>query len=291
MKKIQHVELGGTLFVSATHKDLATIVSGEKYPTLKSVVVDSEDSISEKELQKAIESIKEMLNSFTKGTILVFLRPRNIRVLEQFLSFENIDTIDGFVLPKFSLTNADEYLELLTDTPHLIMPSIEEKELFEQDKLIQLKEKLLSHKHKILLIRFGLEDMLRQLKMKRRCEDSIFDLSATNAILGNFIAIFKSAGFEISGGVYPCFKDICGFTKDVQRDLREGLFSKTIIHPSQIDIINELYKVEKVEFEEALEICKSDEAIFSQNSKMAEKLTMTPYSQHIINRAEVYGLK
>ena len=290
MKKIDSIELGGTLFIPATHKDLLQVVSGEKYPHLKSVLVDSEDSICDSELSQAIESIKKMLKTLQKSAVLVFLRPRNIEILQLFLTFDGIEKIDAFILPKFSLSNADSYLNILEDSQHLIMPSIEGSELFEQSKLIDLKIKLLPYQHKILLIRFGLEDMLRQLKMKRKCEDSIFDFSVTNSVLGNFIAIFKSADFEISGGVYPCFKDADGFIKDVQRDLKEGLFSKTIIHPNQIEIINELYKVTQDEFEKALELIESKTALFNQNDIMAEKTTMTPSSKTIVKRAEVYGL-
>jgi len=288
---IDPLELGATLFVPALHKNLLHVVNGEKYKDLRSVVVDTEDAIAEDSLDLAIQAIKNMLHTFEKSSLLVFLRPRNTEVLKLFLSLENINKIDGFILPKFSLANADTYLKLLKDSLHVVMPSIEGKELFEQEKLIQLREKLLPFKEQIILIRFGLEDMLRQLKMKRKCTESIFDFSVTNAVLGNFIAVFKSAGFEISGGVYPCFKDEEGFIKDVQRDLKEGLVSKTIIHPSQIELINKVYKVEEKEFQEALEICNSSKAIFSQNSKMAETTTMTPYAQSLIKRAELYSLK
>lgn len=64
---------------------------------------------------------------------------------------------------------------------------------------------MLKNRKKILLVRFGLEDMLKQLKMKRSCEDSVFDFSAIFYVLGSFIATFKSIGFRVSGGVYPCF--------------------------------------------------------------------------------------
>ncbi len=290
MKNPSFYELGGTLFVPATHKDLILVVEGKKYPSLKSVLVDTEDSISENELPHAMSCIKDMLRDFSKANLLVFLRPRNIEVLKELLACGGIEKIDGFILPKFSLENADEYLELLQNYPHAMMPSIEGKELFEPSKLLELRDKLLPYKSKIILIRFGLEDMLRQLSMRRGCEDSIFDFSVTNTVLGNFLAIFKSAGFGISGGVYPCFKDENGFKKDVRRDLKEGLFSKTIIHPNQIDIINELCKVTKKEYDEALEILDSPDAIFNQNDKMAEITTMNPHAKSIVKRFEVYGL-
>lgn len=287
----KHIELGATLFIPATHKSLDSVVCGKKYPTLRSVVVDTEDSINQQQLPHAMKCIENMLNNFKKSSVLVFLRPRSVEVLKKFLAYGNIDKIDGFVLPKFSLDNFDDYISLFQNTKFLIMPSIEGLELFEQVKLIELRDKLLPYKSKIILIRFGLEDMLKKLKMRRECEDTIFDFSATNVVLGNFIAIFKSAGFEISGGVYPCFKDSKGFTKDVKRDLKEGLISKTIIHPNQIDIINELYKVDKKEFDEATQLVNSPHAVFKQNEKMAETTTMNPHAKSIIKRAEIYGLK
>ena len=285
------LELAGTLFVPATHKDLKIIVSGVKYPNLKSVLIDTEDSISNELLDLAIESIKDLLETYVKSTLLVFIRPRNIKILEEILLFKNIEKIDGFILPKFSLCNADDYLQTLRDSKYIIMPSIEGEELFDSAKLIELKNKLLTHKDKISLVRFGLEDMLRQLKMRRTCEDSIFDISVTSSVIGNFIAIFKSSGFDVSGGVYPCFNDSQGFKKDLLRDLKEGLISKTIIHPNQIDIINELYKVEQKDYDEALEICNFGDAVFNQTGKMAETTTMLTYSQEIIKRAKLYGIK
>jgi len=286
-----YIKLGGTLFIPATHKDLDAVVSGKKYNNLKSVLIDTEDSIADVDLEISLLRIKNLLQNFTKTDLITLLRPRNIKVLEELLTYKNIDKVDGFILPKFSLINADLYLKALQNSKYLIMPSIEGSELFESSKLFKLREKLLLHKEKVLLIRFGLEDMLRQLKMKRSCEKSIFDYAVGSTILGNFIGIFKSAGFEISGGVYPCFKDKEGFIQDVLRDLKEGLFSKTIIHPSQINVINELYKVTTKEYNQALCIAKMDSEVQSFDNAMLEKKTMTPFAREILQRADIYGIK
>lgn len=290
MNKINYIELGATLFVPALHKDLNSIVIDKKYPELKSVLIDTEDGISDDDLEPAFEAIKNLLSLYEKESLLVFIRPRNIQTLSKILNFENIENIDGFILPKFSLENAQSYFDLLKGKDFSLMPSIEGEELFNQNSLYELRNIIVQNREKIILLRFGLEDMLRQLTMKRSCDETLFDLSTCSYILGAFIATFKSAGFAISGGVYPCFKNEEGFVKDVQRDLKEGLFSKTIIHPNQIKITNELYRVTKEEFEEALEICRNDVGMFNQNEKMAEVLTMKPYSQEIVLRADTYGV-
>jgi len=290
MNKLSYIQLGATLFVPATHKNLSVIVSKEKYPELKSVVIDTEDGIKTSELDEALQRIKKILKVYKKTELLVFIRVRDESVLERLLRVPFIDKIEGFLLPKVSLLNVDKYLKLLQDRDFYIMPSIEGEELFNHSKLNQLRDKLLTNKEKIVLVRFGLEDMLRQLCMKRQKGRTAFDTSVTSSVIGNFIATFKSAGFGVSGGVYPYFNDELGFIEDVKRDLQEGLFTKTIIHPSQITIINELYKVTQQEYTEALEISQEEDGVFAQNGKMAEVKTMSPYAKEILLRAEVYGI-
>jgi len=291
MKTLNYIQLGATFFVPATHKNLKDIINIKKYPQLKSIVIDTEDGINNTELTKALQIIQTLLINFTPNNLLIFIRPRNPSTLKALLSFKNISTIDGFVLPKFSLKNANEYLRLVKNKPYYIMPSIEDSDLFDSSKLIELKNLLQESQTNVMLVRFGLEDMLRQLTLTRKCSQSLFDLCATSSVIGQFIGIFKSAGFAISGGVYPCFKDNIGFEKDALRDLQEGLFSKTVIHPNQIQPLHELYKVSKQEYNDALEIIQSKKAVFNQHGKMAETSTQTIYSQYIIKRAEIYGLK
>lgn len=291
MTKIDFIKLGGTLFVPASHQKLGDIVTRKVFKNLKSLVIDFEDGLRASALDESMVSLGENLLTLTEDKPYIFLRARDEKHLEELLKLKDIVKIDGFVLAKFSLKNAQNYLSVLENRDFVIMPSIEGKELFNQGDLLKLRDILLTHKEKIVLVRFGLEDMLRQLSMKRSCENSIFDFCAPNSVLGTFIAIFKSSGFAISGGVYPCFKDEDGFKKDVKRDLKEGLFSKTIIHPNQIEIINELYKVTREEFEEASAICQSKDVVFNLNDEMAEKITMNPHSEIILKRAKNYGIQ
>ncbi|MBN2815199.1 MAG: HpcH/HpaI aldolase/citrate lyase family protein [Campylobacterales bacterium] len=291
MQCLDAIDLGGTLFVPATHTSLEAILLENKYPDLKSVLIDTEDGLSQTEIEQALQKVQLLLSKLAEPTLYIFLRPTNPEILQQILSFNGIEKVHGFILPKFSLLNASEYLGLLKSTSHFFMPSIEGEELFNPVKLLELRDVLIKEKKRVPLVRFGLEDMLLALGMRRKCEESLFDVSATNFVLGSFIATFKSAGFSVSGGVYPCFKDSEGFNKDVSRDLKEGLFSKTIIHPIQITLTNELYKVTKEELIEAELIVNSKEAVFSLNEKMAETSTMAKHSRFILKRAQVYGIK
>ena len=283
-------DVGASLFVPADHKNLPKILLAQRYTQLQSVVIDFEDGLEESSLEGSFQHLKSLLATITHATPFVFLRPRNSEMLKKMLQLPNIEKCDGFVLPKFSLENALSYTQPLCDTPFMWMPSIEGEELFEPQKLQHLKNILLPYKKQIVCIRFGLEDMLKRLSMKRSCQKSVFDYAVTQSVLGNFLAVFKSEGFMVSGGVFPCFLDDDGFVCDVQRDLDEGLFGKTIIHPRQISLANELYKVDEKSYQEALEMVQSTRKVFNQNGSMAESITMRPYAKTILRRYEVYGV-
>lgn len=290
MREISYLALGGTLFMPATHKNLLSVVIEGRYEGLRSVVVDTEDALRSDALEGGCRRIEELLQLYTQKSFLLFLRPRNPEVLARFLEMPGVEKVDGFVLPKFSLSNAREYFSLLEKTQHHFMPSIEGEELFNPQKLIALKELLLAYKERIVAVRFGLEDMSRLLGIRKSCQESIFDFAAPNAALGNFIGIFKSAGFGVSGGVYGCYEDDEGFVQDLKRDLKEGLFSKTIIHPKQIALTNELYKVTKCELKEALSVLNAKEVLFGLDGKMGEKSTMSAHALFIRKRSEIYGV-
>jgi len=291
MKELFYVELGATLFVPANHKNLLPLIRGEKYPYIKSLVIDFEDGLDVELMQHAEQKLHDALLSISEYSPFIFIRPKHAEHLKHIVKMKDIEKITGFILPKFSLKNADTYLNLLDQKPFVFMPSIEGEELFDIQKLVELKEKLLTNKHNIVLVRFGLEDMLKSLYMRRKCKESVFDFSVTSCVLGNFMATFKGAGFGVSGGVYPCFLDDEGFCADVERDLKEGLFSKTVIHPKQALLTNELYKVDEQEYQEAKEILLSKKAVFNQNGKMAERATMINFAKIIAKRAEIYGIK
>lgn len=288
---IEYTQLGATLFVPASFPSLDAIVNEQKYPELKSLVIDFEDGLATSRFAEAMQNIEEVLKDIDGDSPLVFLRAKNVEHLESLLELESISKVHGFILAKFSLETADRYLASLQSSDFLVMPSIEGKELFNHEELHRLKEKILAYKQRVIVVRIGIEDMLRQLGMRRKKGESVFEFAATAHVIGNFIATFKSTGFAISGGVYPFFQDEEGFRDDVKRDLKEGLFSKTIIHPSQIETAHECYRVSSEELAKAeATLLREEEAVFAYKGSMVEVATMTPYAKEILQRATLYGL-
>lgn len=296
MKTIDALELGGTLFVPALHKHLEAIARGEKFPTLRSVVIDLEDGLNEESLDKGMYRIEALLKRLQPAKLLRFIRPRNVEVLQELLTFGDIDQIDGFVLPKFTLDNADSYFQTLfplSSSPFAshVMPSIEGKELFDTDALKEMRSMFLPYREQIPLIRFGAEDLLRQLGIRRDCSVSLYDMAASSQVIANMLVTFKPYGFEIAAPVFGCYRDHEAFKGEVLRDMQEGLISKTIIHPDQIEPINRLYRVTKSEHESAQKILDSKESVFALDGEMAEKPTQLPWAEKILQRAKLYGLR
>jgi len=285
---IDAVALGGTLFVPAVHRHLEAVAKGEKFPTLRSVVFDTEDGITEGELEAGVEAIARLLETIGEAGPLRFIRPRDPETLARLLTLPGIEKIDGFVLPKFGLDNAAAYLDLLDE--QLFMPSVEGAELFDVAKLIRLRDILLPYSKRIIVVRFGAEDMMRQLGLRRECGTMLYDLCAPAQVIANLLASFKPCGFDISAPVYRCYNDAEGFEAEVRRDLAEGLIGKTIIHPDQIAPIERLYRVNEAEFNEAQAVLYSEKAVFSQSGVMAEVPTQRAWAQQLYARGRRYGV-
>lgn len=288
---IHPAELGGTLFVPATHPSLMAVASGAKYPNLRSMVIDLEDGIDPDRRTEALEAVRTLLPALNSSGPLRFLRPASPPMLLSLLTVKGIKNINGFVLPKFGLENADAWLAPLRSNAFAFMPSVEGGELFLPPELRELADMLKPHRDRIPTVRFGLEDLLRQLGISRDCATPIYDLIAPEQVIGNMIATFKPRGFNVSGGVYKCFLNTEGFKAEVQEDLKQGLLGKTIIHPSQIDIIEEAYKVTLAEEEQADSIVGSTSNVTAVHGIMLEKTTQLPWAETILKRAALYGVR
>ena len=286
-RSIDALELGGTLFVPASHKNLEAVLSGEKYPELRSIVIDFEDGLANTDRQQALHRLENILENLQEVKLLRFIRPQNPQMLKEFLQRKNIEKIDGFILPKFGLENAGEYLSIIQDRN--FMPSIEGKELFDIQQLQKLREILLPHKNQITCIRFGAQDMLRQLGLKQ--SGSIYQMLAPAQVITNLITTFKPAGFDISAPVYPDFSDKKGFQKEVAYELKNGLVSKTIIHPCQIESISTIYKVSTQELKEAKETLSQHDGVLNIDGKMGEVSTQSAWAHTILTRYNTYGIK
>ena len=289
MKKISAYQLGGTLFVPATHKYLDAIVEGKKFTDLYSMVIDCEDGIEENSLDEVLEKIKKLLPQLTPSKLLRFIRPANVKVLQQILEFEGSAKIDGFVLPKFD-EDYEAYLQVVEKHDFNFMPSIEGKALFDVSELQKLRHELLPYKEKIICVRFGAEDMLKQLSIQRVEGKSLSEMLVPSMVMANLLSTFKPFGFELSAPVFKYFKDEQGFKDEVRYELENGFVSKTIIHPNQSLWLKEIYKVDDKELQKAEAILKTL-SVANFEGEMLEGKTQKEWAENILLRNKIYNFK
>jgi citrate lyase beta subunit len=293
-REFSYLELGATLYTPSINKHILLIANGEKFSYLKSVVFCLEDAIKESDLEEAFLNLQNMLDNYKRSNIKVFVRPRNSENFKKLLKLKAIEKIDGFAFAKFGSENMKEYFNILEtqESKYHIMPVIESTDMFDSDRLKQIRDFLLTkNKHHILTLRIGGEDMFKALGLKKRCEDSIHDFHISSKVFADIFSIFKPYGFNITAPVYNCLENKELFIKEVSRDIKEGFFGKTVIHPDQAKFVNDIYTVSNDEYEEAKAILDStNAAIFRFENRMCEPLAHNIWARNILERSRIYGI-
>ena len=296
MRYINYYELGSTLYIPIIHQNLDSILTRKKYSFLKSIVICLEDSINLNELSNGMKKLKAHFNKHNKSkmSLKIFIRPRNIDNLKDILLFKNISFIDGFAIPKFDTNNMIElFIHVFNKYKNFyIMPILETKDVFLPNKLIIILNELKKIKNRILVVRIGGEDILNLLNMIRNCDRTIYDIPSLSLVITNILNIFIPMNFHISSPVYSCFSEnINILEEEVKKDIENQIFNKTAIHPKQVLIIQNLYKITEEELNISNLILNSKNAVFNYKNRMFEKKTHSNLANIIQLRYKFYGLK
>lgn len=320
-KKYLSLALGANLYMPALKKEILDIILRKKYKHLTSMTICLEDSIPEEKVEEAEENLVKTLNTFleyiNKGKCnekelpLIFIRVRSVEQFKKLANKRNIfHSLTGVVFPKFDSSNGQEYLNILKeinmDMPHRLyaMPILESKNIAYKEtrleELLNIKKLLDANKDYILNIRIGGTDLQGLYSIRRQIENSIYDIGVIKDCIEDIINVFSRAEDEyiISGPVWEYFdsnekKAIDGLVKEIELDKVNSIIGKTVIHPSQISVVNALYVVTKEEYEDAKAIAESSEkGVYksSYNNKMNEISPHLNWANKILKRAYVYGV-
>ena len=344
-KKILQYSLGATLYMPST-KDIAKKIINKDIDGLTTIAMCFEDAIREEELQQGEENVLNIINSInnelknnklTQNDIpLIFLRVRNPHQFREFakkLNNKSYDVITGFIFPKFNTKNALEYLEILNkindesvDNFIYGMPIIEDEESLyletRMSSLIELRNIIDENKDYILNIRVGATDFSSKFGIRRRVDNSIYDIRVISNCLSDIVNIFgREGGYVISAPVWEFFsnqrvlkptlrktpfynRDIedirdtildraeDGLIKEVLLDKVNGFIGKTVIHPSHIKIVNAFQCVTKEEYKDAMMILDNvgGGVIKGVNGKMNEVNPHLLWAEKIKLKSMVYGV-
>src|SRR3546814_19411512 len=108
------------------------------------MVVCLEDAIRDDQVPQAVEGLSSLLMELAgkPSDLMIYVRPRNPRMLTQLLQLPNIDRVTGFVLPKVTTKTLPVWLNALMQSAHRIMPTIEGAEEFDRSDIWRLCEQL-----------------------------------------------------------------------------------------------------------------------------------------------------
>lgn len=294
MKLLNHaIELGATLYIPATHEQLWEVTEGLKFPALKSVVVCLEDAVLEKDIQTAMVNLKHLLQQRQELPNLaapaVFVRPRHIEMAQHIFAWELNHSFSGMVLPKFNLQQLHRWMEVLPAHLHY-MPTLESKEIFDQGHNVELLAALKYNFHKTLCLRIGGNDLLSCLNLRRPKNVTLYE-TPIGALIAQLSGLFIPEGFQLSSPVCEHFEHPHLLRDELRHDMNNGIYTKTAIHPSQIELIHHALQVSSEEFYDAQQILSHDaQSVFKSQGSMLEPATHKNWAEMIMLRYKTFGL-
>jgi citrate lyase beta subunit len=327
--------LGALLYMPGTRNQIADEIVSNKHRSLVSMVVCLEDAIGDNQVEEAENTLVAQINQISlvvnNGKVqesdipLIFVRvrePEQIKRITNLLG-ENCSYLTGFVFPKFSVSNAEEYFQTLVECNKRLgmklygMPILESPEIIYKETrigaLVEIRRILEKYRDLVLNVRIGATDFSSLFGLRRSYNVTIYDISVIRDCIVDIVNILgrRESGYVISGPVWEYFnsqKQVGkvfpkynqpdyeeGLIREVLLDKENGLFGKTIIHPSHLKVVQSLYVVSYEEYMDAktimannngnLGVIKSD-----YENKMNEIKPHLSWAKKILTRAQIYGV-
>jgi citrate lyase beta subunit len=293
---IDPLSLGATLYIPAIRDDLVAAILHRRHVDLRSVVICLEDSVDAEDLPIAmlkLEGFLQRLGEMPRDEVrpLIFVRPRNRDMLVNILSLRRIDRVDGFVIPKATAQSLPDYLSALAFDHHMLMPTLETREVFDPSEMRRLREQLIAVQERILAIRIGGNDLLQTIGARRSTQRTAYD-GPLGPVIAGLVTTFVPWGFALSAPVFESFGDPELLAEEVERDIEHGLLTKTAIHPAQISVIQNGYRVDVDDHIAARALLSRDrQSVFAAKKVMCEPATHRVWAQSIVDRADIFGLR
>lgn len=287
------LELGASLYVPATRPDLLALANRHKYPFLRSIIFCTEDAVAEKDVPRALRQLEQMLAGLEPTGLLRFIRVRNPAILRSLLQMDGVDALTGFVLPKVTLHNLDDYFDAFRPTdPFDVMLTLETIDAFDPRRMAELRDALLQERYRrrLLSLRIGGNDLFHLLGMRRPRGRTVYQTPLAVTI-AQLVTTFRPHNFNLTAPVFEYLNSPRVLEREVRHDLEQGLFGKTAIHPRQVAIIEARYAVPARDLEAAEEIlAHAAPPVFRLHGAMCEPATHHRWASLIVERAKIYGV-
>ena len=308
--------VGALLYAPAIQDNLVRQVQEERLDAPYSLALCLEDSISDRAVPVAEACAVRTLDEIGSARLafyrpLLFLRVRAPGQIPRLWARMGAGrtVLTGFIAPKFSLENGAAYLKAVRHVreeagrPVYLMPTLESGDLAAPDlrpaRLRGLKTMLDAERDLVLNVRVGGNDFCNLFGVRRRRDESIYDIGCVARILTDILACF-SRDYVVSGPVWEYFDHpdgLRGLAREARLDLLNGFVGKTVIHPAQIPVVNAALRVPRDDYADALRILDMADSGGALVAKSADGGRMNEYKTHvrwadkICTLAEIYGVQ
>ena len=312
--------VGALLYSPALNEKIASSILSGQFGSNYSVALCLEDTIADAAVGQALEQLGNTFETLhlaaaTHNVVLpkIFVRVRNPEQISSVYQRINayVEIFSGFIFPKYSLANADDYnrefLKILNGTAQrfYMMPILESEAIVDyatrSSVLIQLKQKIDSMKEHVLNVRVGGNDFSNAFGVRRHIDETIYDILPVSQLLCDILTVF-SRDYVVSGPVWEYYSGTddewsIGLKRELKYDVLNGFVGKTVIHPNQIPVVVDSLKVNKQDYDDAMEILswRDDNALLvgrsAQKERMNEVNTHLRWAKRVASLAAVYGVK
>lgn len=308
--------VGALLYCPANNSSISDNVTEGKFGTHYSLALCLEDTINDNFVEQAeeilISSLKKIWNYDKREEIFIpkiFIRVRSPYQIQDLLARLGCarQLVTGFIIPKFSLENADNYINQIIlandkyDKDIYMMPIMESPTIINLESryeiLYSLKDKLDNIDERVLNIRVGGNDLCRAFGFRRHSDESIHSIRPVSNIFSDIVTAFGT-DYIVSGPVWEYYNGDNwseGLKNEVRDDILCGFTGKTVIHPKQIEVVHNAYKVSQKDLDDATAVLNWDSQNQSFVSGSVSKERMNEYKTHlnwamrITMLSEVYG--
>lgn len=310
--------MGALLYTPALNPNIAEAVLQGRLGDPYSLALCLEDTISddlmaaaEGQAAKSLQTLWTAAQHRPLTLPKIFLRVREPeqvgRLFDAAAAYQSILT--GFIFPKYSLTNAAAYNRALEEVngraarPLVMMPILESPDIVvlpgRAERLSAIKERLDAMGELVLNVRVGGNDFCNQFSARRHYDETIYDILPVAQLLGDILTVF-SRDYVVSGPVWEFFSSHNdewkqGLRRELKLDRLNGFLGKTVIHPKQIPVVNEMLKVTSKDLQDAKAILNWDSSGLQVGKsyggeRMNEVRTNYNWAQKTLLLAELYGI-
>ncbi len=225
-------------------------------PNLKAdgIILDLEDSVPLEEKESARTLVKHALKKINFGKAEKMVKINTLDIC----GVEDIEEIieskpDILLIPKceteYDVKKVLEHVESGEKKYQLKPNQIKLVPIIETAKGVENSYSIATATNRVIMLAFGAENYTASMGIKKT--DFENELEYARKVIVNTA---KSIGIQASDTVYSNINDIDGLRKSTEKIRAMGFDGKCVIHPSQIDIIHNVFMPNEKEIENSKEI-------------------------------------